>query len=259
MESILEQIVSKSRGDLVKRKAELPYSKLEQKLDSLPPVVDFRAALTAPGMRVIAELKAASPSKGIIRQPLEVETLAVELERAGAAALSVLTEPNFFLGGLKNLEKARQAVKLPLLRKDFIYDEYQILEARVAGADAVLLIAAMLTPVEYRRLRQFAESLNLAVLSEAHTLDEIAMLLDNGASIIGVNARNLSTFVTKLDLVAELLGAIPGNLVRVSESALKSAADLKAMKQAGADAFLIGETLMRAPSPGEKLCELIAE
>lgn len=259
MESILEQIVSKSRGDLVKRKAELPYSKLEQKLDSLPPVVDFHAALTAPGMRVIAELKAASPSKGIIRQPLEVEPLAVELEHAGAAALSVLTEPNFFLGGLKNLEKARQAVKLPLLRKDFIYDEYQILEARVAGADAVLLIAAMLTPVEYRRLRQFAESLNLAVLSEAHTLDEIAMLLDNGASIIGVNARNLSTFVTKLDLVAELLGAIPGNLVRVSESALKSAADLKAMKQAGADAFLIGETLMRAPSPGEKLCELIAE
>ena len=150
-------------------------------------------------------------------------------------------------------------MELPLLRKDFIYDEYQILEARAAGADAVLLIAAMLAPAEYRRLRKFAESLGLAVLSEAHTAGEIAMLLDNGASIVGVNARNLSTFATDLGVVAELMGRIPADKVRVSESALKSAADLKQMKRLGADAFLIGETLMRAASPGEKLCELIAK
>ena len=132
-------------------------------------------------------------------------------------------------------------------------------QAQEAGADAVLLIAAMLVPAEYRRLQKFAESLGLAVLSEAHTAGEIAMLLDNGASIVGVNARNLSTFATDLGVVAELMGRIPADKVRVSESALKSNADLKQMKRLGADAFLIGETLMRAASPGEKLCELIAK
>ena len=245
MERVLEKIVAASRRELALRKTAVPAAELERKLDGLPPVRDFRAALTAPGMQVIAELKAASPSKGIIRQPLEVEALAVELERSGAAALSVLTERNYFLGGLENLERARKVVELPLLRKDFIYDEYQILEARAAGADAVLLIAAMLAPAEYRRLQKFAESLGLAVLSEAHT--------------VGVNARNLSTFATDLGVVAELMGRIPADKVRVSESALKSAADLKQMKRLGADAFLIGETLMRAASPGEKLCELIAK
>lgn len=259
MERVLEKIVAASRRELALRKSAVPAAELERKLDSLPPVRDFRAALTAPGMRVIAELKAASPSKGIIRQPLEVETLAAELERAGAAALSVLTERNYFLGGLENLERARKVVGLPLLRKDFIYEEYQILEARAAGADAVLLIAAMLSPAEYRRLREFAESLGLGVLSEAHTAGEIGMLLDNGASIVGVNARNLSTFATDLGVVAELMGRIPADKVRVSESALKSAADLKQMKRLGADAFLIGEALMRAASPGKKLCELIAK
>ena len=245
MERVLEKIVAASRRELALRKTAVPAAELERKLDGLPPVRDFRAALTAPGMQVIAELKAASPSKGIIRQPLEVEALAVELERSGAAALSVLTERNYFLGGLENLERARKVVELPLLRKDFIYDEYQILEARAAGADAVLLIAAMLAPAEYRRLQKFAESLGLAVLSEAHTAGEIAMLLDNGASIVGVNARNLSTFATDLGVVAELMGRIPADKVRVSESALKSNADLKQMKRLGADAFLIGETLMR--------------
>ena len=146
---MLEKIVAASRRELALRKTAVPAAELERKLDGLPPVRDFRAALTAPGMQVIAELKAASPSKGIIRQPLEVEALAVELERSGAAALSVLTERNYFLGGLENLERARKVVELPLLRKDFIYDEYQILEARAAGADAVLLIAAMLAPAEY--------------------------------------------------------------------------------------------------------------
>ena len=248
MERVLEKIVAASRRELALRKTAVPAAELERKLDGLPPVRDFRAALTAPGMQVIAELKAASPSKGIIRQPLEVEALAVELERSGAAALSVLTERNYFLGGLENLERARKVVELPLLRKDFIYDEYQILEARAAGADAVLLIAAMLAPAEYRRLQKFAESLGLAVLSEAHTAGEIAMLLDTGASI-----------ATDLGVVAELMGRIPADKVRVSESALKSNADLKQMKRLGADAFLIGETLMRAASPGEKLCELIAK
>ena len=185
--------------------------------------------------------------------------LAAELEAAGAAALSVLTERNFFLGGLENLERARTATDLPLLRKDFLYDEYQLLEARAAGADAVLLIAAMLSEAEFRTLHACAESLDLAVLCEAHTREELEMLASNGARIIGINARNLSTFDTSLDRVAELIQRVPERCVAVGESAIRERADLLRLHELGADAFLIGETLMRAPSPGRKLCELLSK
>ena len=261
MEQVLETIVAKSRKELAESRKRIPASLLESRIPELPPVRDFAAALRRPGRRVIAELKAASPSKGAIRPELdrEVERLAAGLEAAGAAALSVLTERNFFLGSGMNLRRARGSVDIPLLRKDFIYDEYQILEARVWGADAILLIAAMLTPEEFRKLRAFAASLGLAVLCEAHTADELDMLLDGGAEIVGINARNLSTFETSLALAGELIRQIPAGKIAVAESAIRSADDLNAMEQLGVKAFLIGETLMRAERPGEKLCELLSK
>ena len=259
MERVLEKIVLKSRIELEEKKKRVPVSRLETRIGTLPVPLGFEAALRQPGARVIAELKSASPSKGVIRPCLDIETLAPELEAAGAAALSVLTESNFFAGSLENLERARASVSIPLLRKDFIYDEYQILEARACGADAVLLIAAMLTAPEFRRLHTFARSLGLDVLCEAHTAGELAMLLENGASIVGVNARNLSTFETSLDLAGALIRRIPAGKLAVAESAIRNAADLQTLQQLGAKAFLIGETLMRADHPGEKLCELLSK
>lgn len=259
MEQVLETIVARSRAELEETKRRIPAVALEAQLAALPPTRDFAGSLRMPGARVIAELKSASPSKGVIRATIDIETVAPGLEAAGAAALSVLTEKNFFLGSESNLRRARQAVDIPLLRKDFIYDEYQILEARVWGADAILLIAAMLTPVQFRCLHKFARSLNLAVLCEAHTAEELAMLLDNGGELVGVNARNLSTFDTSLELAGELIRRIPEGKVAVAESAIKSAEDLRKLERLGAKAFLIGETLMRAEDPGRKLCELLSK
>lgn len=259
MEKVLESIVAKSRLDLAESKTRLPLAELEKQLTGVPQTRGFAASLRKPGARVIAELKSASPSKGVIRETIDVEQIAPALEKAGAAALSVLTERNFFLGSESNLRRARKAVDIPLLRKDFIYEEYQIVEARVWGADAILLIAAMLSPEEFRRLHAFAHSLELDVLCEAHTAEELAMLLDNGGEIIGVNARNLSTFNTSLELAGELIGRIPPGKIAVAESAIRSAEDLRTLEQLGAKAFLIGETLMRAEHPGEKLCELLSK
>ncbi|MDR0932753.1 MAG: indole-3-glycerol phosphate synthase TrpC [Victivallales bacterium] len=259
MEKVLETIVTKSRIELADKKLHIPVSNLEQMINSAPKTRGFKAALQRDGVQIIAELKSASPSKGVIREHLDIEHVAPELENAGAAALSVLTEENFFLGSLKNLQIARESVSIPLLRKDFIYDEYQILEARVYGADAILLIAAMLSVAEFRRLYSFAGSLGLDVLCEAHTAEELAMLLDNGAEIVGVNARNLSTFNTSLELAGKLIGQIPPGKVAVSESAIKNAEDVKQLQALGAKAFLIGETLMRSEHPGEMLCKLLSK
>lgn len=259
MEKVLETIVLKSRIELEEKKLCVPASVLEARIAFCPATLGFGAALRQPGARVIAELKSASPSKGVIRRELDIETLAPELEAAGAAALSVLTEANFFLGSLDNLARARKSVRIPLLRKDFIYDEYQILEARAYGADAILLIAAMLTAADFRRLYAFACSLGLDVLCEAHTREELAMLLDNGAELVGVNARNLSTFDTSLELAGELIRRIPAGKVAVAESAIRNADDLNSLQQLGAKAFLVGETLMRSGHPGEKLCELLSK
>lgn len=259
MERVLETIVEKSKKELEATRKRIPPALLESQIPELPPVRDFAAALRRPGRRIIAELKAASPSKGAIRPGLEreIETLASELDRAGAAALSILTEKNFFLGSETNLRKARRIVDIPLLRKDFIYDEYQILEARVWGADAILLIAAMLTQKEFRNLYAFATSLGLSVLCEAHTAEELNMLLEEGVAIVGINARNLSNFETSLALAGKLLQRIPRGTVAIAESAIHSTEDLNRMEQFGAKAFLIGESLMRAERPGEKLCEFL--
>ena len=247
--NILNTIVAKLRPAVEERK-------------KLRPIDDFTAPPPARGLRdampgVIAEVKKASPSKGLIRADFRPVELALELEGAGAAALSVLTEPNYFLGSLDYLKNVAAAVKIPCLRKDFVFDDYQLREAREAGASAVLLIAAMLDRKTLVRLAENARSYGLDVLGEAHDADEVKRLLDSPATLIGVNARDLKSFSTDLSRVEALLSLVPPERCPVAESAIRSADDIRHLREAGAQGFLIGETLMRAEHPGTKLKELL--
>ncbi len=258
MNDFLRRIEISTRRRVAESARAVPEEALLERLERLPPCRDFPGALRKDGVRIIAELKSASPSKGTIRSDFPVTELAAELEAAGAAALSVLTEPEFFRGSLTYLERARRAASVPLLRKDFIVDEYQLLEARVSGADAVLLIAALLPAAELRSLTVRAHRLGLAVLGEAHSEDEVEIFLDSGADMIGANARDLRTFRTDLDTTARLLRMIPRERLPVAESAIRSREDVASMRSAGAAALLVGETLMRAPRPGAALRELLS-
>lgn len=249
MNNILDTIVAKLRPTVEERKKLHPIDDFT----TPPPARSLRDAL--PG--VIAEVKKASPSKGLIRPDFRPVELALELEEAGAAALSVLTEPNYFLGSLDYLRDVAEAVQIPCLRKDFVFDDYQLREAREAGASAVLLIAAMLDQPTLVRLAENARSYGLDVLGEAHDADEVKRLLDSPATLIGVNARNLKNFSTDLSRVAELLALVPPERCPVAESAIRCADDIVRLREAGARGFLIGETLMRAARPGEKLRELL--
>ena len=253
--SILAEIVEKLRPRLEERRLRIPMETLERQAASAAPRPAMAPTFSGPGTHIIAEIKKASPSKGLIRPNLEVKQLAQELAQSGAAALSVLTEPNYFLGSEENLSIAAQSVDIPLLRKDFIFDEYQILEAKALGASGILLIAAMLTPARFRQLLDFAHSLDLAVLGEAHTEAELetAVLAD----LVGVNARNLKSFDTSLEISAALLRKIPSTSIAIAESAIKNADDIRRLKEAGAKGFLIGETIMRAAHPGQALKELM--
>lgn len=221
----------------------------------------FRVALEGAGkerVAIIAELKKASPSKGMIRGSLPVARLAQELEAAGAAALSVLTEEEFFHGSLGNLMEASAATRIPCLRKDFIIDELQVLEARAHGADAVLLIVAALDDAALHRLYQSARAAGLDVLCEVHDEAELERALAAGCEIIGVNSRDLKTFHVDPTVPLRLANKFPKSVLRVAESGLSSAAELRKLRDAGYQAFLIGESLMRAEAPGIALRELIA-
>jgi indole-3-glycerol phosphate synthase len=220
----------------------------------------FRKALAArgrDGIAVIAELKKASPSKGLIRESFNPAELALELEAAGAAALSVLTDEEFFQGSLENLRKASGTVAIPCLRKDFIVDEFQLLEARANSADAVLLIVAALTQDELTRLAGAARTRGLDVLCEVHDADELQRALDAGCGLIGVNTRDLRTFKVDLQTAFDLAPTFPASVVRVAESGIHSADDLTRLRAAGYHAFLVGESLMRAERPGEALREIL--
>ena len=206
---------------------------------------------------VIAELKKASPSKGLIRPNFDVLQLAVELEQSGAACLSVLTDEQFFQGSLRNLELASQSVHIPCLRKDFIVDEYQILEARAHRADAILLIVAALDQDQLVALYRHAKDLGLDALVEVHDSAELDRALAAGCDLIGVNNRNLHTFEVSLNTSVELAPRIPADVVKVAESGIDSAADISRLRDSGFEAFLIGERLMRAPHPGDTLRELL--
>ena len=250
MDNILDTIVAKLRPAVEARKRQHPIDEFA----APPPAHALRGAM--PG--VIAEVKKASPSKGLIRADFRPVELALELEASGAAALSVLTEPNYFLGSLDYLRDVAAKVKIPCLRKDFVFDDYQLREAREAGASAVLLIAAMLDQPTLVKLAENARSYGLDVLGEAHDADEVKRLLDSPATLIGVNARNLKNFSTDLSRVEKLLALVPPERCPVSESAITCAADIARLREAGARGFLIGETLMRAAHPGEKLKELLS-
>jgi indole-3-glycerol phosphate synthase len=217
------------------------------------------------GPAVIAEIKKASPSKGLIRAAFDPEWLARRYRSGGAAALSVLTDEPYFQGSLRNLEMASAATPLPCLRKDFIVDEYQIVEARAHRADAILLIAAALDGSEMKRLAAAARALALDVLVEVHSAEELDSVLDTGidalgeagALAIGVNNRDLKTFEVSAETSMALAGRIPASVVRVTESGISTPEDIARLRKAGFDAFLIGESLMRQPDPGVALTELL--
>jgi indole-3-glycerol phosphate synthase len=220
----------------------------------------LRGALPRGRLNIIAEVKRASPSKGLIRADVEPSSLALAYEAGGAAAVSVLTEEERFQGSLDDLRAVRAAVTIPLLRKDFIFDEFQLYEAAEAGADALLLIVAALDDEMLLRLRRLTEdNLGMDALVEVHTSEELRRALASGASIIGVNNRNLQTFEVSLDVSAQLAQEMPQDVTSISESGLRTGADLNNLRALGYDGFLIGESLMRAQDPGQALRELLDE
>ena len=219
----------------------------------------LRAKVGASGMAVIAELKKASPSKGLIRESFDAATLAAQMEAGGAAVLSVLTDEKFFQGSLENLRRASAAVGIPCLRKDFMVDEFQVLEARANGADAILLIVAALTDTELKTLRVSARGLGLDVLCEVHDVRELERALALDCECVGVNSRDLRTFDVSLERAGELASLLPAGVVKVAESGIHTAADIRRLRAAGYEAFLIGESLMRKDDPGAALRELLQE
>jgi indole-3-glycerol phosphate synthase len=259
MNSQLDRILATTRKDLAARKSATPLEALERAADGHQPRGFARALRekAVHGPAVIAELKKASPSKGLIRPDFDPASLARSVAGGGAAALSVLTDEPFFQGSLRNLELASENCMLPCLRKDFIVDEYQILEARAHRADAILLIAAALTDQELRHLSQSAHATGLDVLCEVHTGEELDRVLDLECDALGVNNRDLRTFAVRLEVSLDLAPRLPSGAVHVSESGIHTAEDMQRLRAAGFAAFLIGESIMRQPDPGTALSTLL--
>lgn len=257
---LLETIVAATRRIVEVRQAEEPLPALAERAAAMPKRSGrFHAALaSADGVNVIAECKRRSPSKGVLRADYDPVAIAAGYAAAGAAAISVLTEPTFFDGSLDHLRAVRAAVDVPLLRKDFIVSEYQLLEAKAAGADAVLLIVAALRPAELKVLHDHARRHGLDVLVEAHDATELAIAIDAGAKIVGVNNRNLRTLQVDVHASETLIAQMPADVIAVSESGLKTADDVLRLKALGYRAFLIGERFMAAADPGAVLKDLLA-
>ena len=243
---ILDEIMAHHRENLPKLMAATPLADLRAMASVAPPARDFEAAVRAPGVGLIAECKKASPSKGLLVAHYDAVRLARLYEKAGARAISVLTDARHFQGSLADLRDVREAVRVPVLRKDFMFHSYHLYEARVAGADAVLLIAAVLSDTELRELLALARKLGMAALVEVHSQEELARVLPLNPAIIGVNNRDLQTFEVDFDNTARLRALIPPEIAVVGESGLKSPDDVRAMKAAGVDAVLVGETLVRS-------------
>lgn len=256
----LDRILVRTRADLARRIEQIPRATLEQQAAHHTPR-GFAAALrarSANGPAIIAELKKASPSKGLIRSDFSAAALAPAMQAGGAAALSVLTDDPFFQGSLANLQAASAATTIPCLRKDFIIDDYQIVEARAHGADAVLLIAAALTDAELKHLSKIARDYALDVLCEVHTREEAQRIRHLGSSLVGVNNRDLRTFDVRLETSLELAAELPPDAVFVAESGINAPADYARLRAAGYRAFLIGEAFMRQSDPGHALAAWIA-
>jgi indole-3-glycerol phosphate synthase len=254
---ILARIVAKKREDLSRRDQPVSHWEREAEL-RLPLRRDFRGALLARTPAIIAEAKKASPSKGLLSSDFDPARIARAYEAGGAAAMSVLTDEPFFQGSLADLEAARAAVRLPVLRKDFTIDPIQILEAAAHGADAILLIAAILTEREIREFRETAARYRLSVLVEVHNRRELETAIAAGADLIGVNNRNLSTFELTIETSLSLAEHMPAGAVLVSESGIHDAADIARLRAAGYTAFLVGEHLMKSGDPAGALRKLVA-
>jgi len=261
MPSRLDQIVAATRRRVAQCRAKADLRLLGRQAQNHAPR-GFRQIIEARSRNafsIIAEIKKASPSRGLIRADFDPAKLADELELAGAAALSVLTDEEFFQGSLENLQQASASTRLPCLRKDFIVDEFQLLEARAYCADAVLLIVAVLSAAELSTLARAARDHELDILCEVHDEDEVQRAIDAGCDLIGVNSRDLRTFTVDLGTAFRLAASIPKNVIRVAESGIHSGVDIARLRAAGYQAFLIGESLMKAERPGDTLRTLIAE
>jgi indole-3-glycerol phosphate synthase len=254
---ILDRIVEARRESVAHRKRVVPEVALKLAAQKQDFARSFVAALSYEGTNVIAELKKASPSLGVIREDYAPAALAASLEAAGAVALSVLTEEEFFQGSLAHLKEAKRAVSIPVLRKDFIIDPWQVWEARAAGADSFLLIAAVLSDGLLAELLALGRDLGMEPLVEVHSREELERAKAAGAKIIGVNNRNLRDFTVDLQTSVELISEIPDGTIAVSESGLYSREDLRRLRWAGFDAFLIGERLMKEPNPAAQLREML--
>jgi indole-3-glycerol phosphate synthase len=254
--TILERIIEVKRAEVAQAKGRVSPKSLRDTARSALPVRDFVAALRAKRPAVIAEIKKASPSRGVLRESFDPAAIARSYETAGAACLSVLTDREFFRGSSDDLRAARGACALPVLRKDFIIDPYQVLEARAMGADCILLIAACLSRPQMAELEAAASELGMAVLVEVHDASELDAALQLKTPLIGVNNRDLRSFVTRLETTLELIARLPRGRLLVTESGILSAGDVTRMRSAGVEAFLVGEAFMRAADPGAALREL---
>ena len=255
--TVLDRILEARRAEVDHRKRVLPETALRYGVKAATPVRDFAAALSRDAINILAELKPASPSRGIIRDPFDAPALGKDLETSGAVALSVLTEGEFFRGSLKNLRDARKEIALPVLRKDFIFDPWQVWESRANDADSFLLIVAALYNEQLLDLIALGRELGIEPLVEVHTREELDRALAAGARIIGVNNRDLKTLNVRTETSYELIEQIPETCIAVAESGLRSHDDLVKLRAAGFDAFLIGEHLMLSPDPGAALRALL--
>ena len=259
---ILKKIVETEQNDLITRKSELPIDELEDRILSgeRPYPLNFAGTLMGDDIRVIAEIKRATPSKGVLRDQINPLDLANTYAQNGAAAVSILTNKPFFKGSLEDIELVRGTLdqfKIPILRKDFIFDPYQICEARAFWADAILLIVSMLPSAQIKDLMDVAMHYWMQCLVEVHNEKELDIAINAGADIIGINNRNLRTFDTDLSVTEYLCSQIPDGIIVVSESGIQTPDDVKRVKDAGAHAILVGEALIKSDNPGDKLRELV--
>ena len=252
----LEEIVQATRDSLARRKRERPLSELESELVAPGEGRPFHEALAHPRTSLIAEHKRRSPSAGVIREGTSVTEIVTAYERGGAAAISILTEETHFGGSLDDLREARQATELPILRKDFCVDQYQLYEAKVAGADAILLVVGSLRKDELERLWTEAQGLDLDAIVEVHDEEELECALELDADVIGINNRNLVDFTVDIQTTVDLLAAVPTGKTVVSESGIRTRLEIEELERVGVDAVLVGESLMRASDPEAAVREL---
>ncbi|GAA2730142.1 indole-3-glycerol phosphate synthase TrpC [Pedococcus aerophilus] len=258
MATVLDEIVAGVREDLADAVSVTPAARIEQLARSAAPALDAEEALRRPGLSLIAEVKRASPSKGALADITDPAALAVDYEAGGATAVSVLTERRRFGGSLADLDAVRAAVRIPVLRKDFMVEDYQLFEARAHGADLILLIVAALAQDDLVRMQRLARDLGMTALVEVHDEDETARAVDAGATVIGVNARNLKTLAVDPDTFGRLAPLIPDTCVKVAESGVSGPVDAARFAGEGADAVLVGEALVRGSAPRQAAHDLIA-